>query len=113
VNWISHINLASPRINRDRGMIVKLAVAVAFAAPHPEYPSIRSKFDDSRAALVDDIHRVIRANGDPARSVESGIWPLPLVNDSSVGCQLLDSMLGSVRRISIASPIDCDPVRCA
>ena len=92
-------------------MVVKLSVAIAFAAPNRHYPSIRAKLDDSRATLIHDIDRVIRANGDPARSVKSWWWTFPLVHDRAIRRQLLHNVLGSVRHVDIASLTDGDPVR--
>src|SRR6266480_3735369 len=113
VNWIGHKNSVGFRINCYRGVVVELSVAADLAAPKRQHSSIRTEFNASRMALVDNINGVIGADCDPAWSVEPGIWPLPLINDIAVGCQLLDSMPGSVCHVDVASPVDGDPVRCA
>src|SRR5437762_9258898 len=113
VNWIGHKNSVGFRINCYRGVVVELSVPAALAAPKRQHSSIRTEFNDSRMALVDNINGVIGSDSDPARSIEPRIWPLPLVNDIAVGGQLLDSMSRSVCRVDVASPVDGNPVRCA
>src|SRR5438046_7154135 len=112
VNWIGHKNSVGFRINCYRGVVVELSVPAALAAPKRQHSSIRTEFNDSRVALIDNINGAIGADCHPARPIEPGIWPLPLVNDIAVGCQLLDSVPGSVCHVDVASPVDGDAVRC-
>src|SRR6266550_3313232 len=112
VDWIGHKNSVGFRINCYRGVVVELSVPAALAAPKRQHSSIRTEFNDSRVALIDNINGAIGADCDPARPIEPGIWPLPLVNDIAVGCQLLDSVPGSVCHVDVASPVDGDAVRC-
>jgi hypothetical protein len=66
-------------------MVVKLAITVPFGAPVRENCSIRTELNDSGASLIDNIDRIIRANGDPSWTVESRIGAFPLIDERAVG----------------------------
>jgi hypothetical protein len=61
-----------------------LSVARAFATPTREHVSIWAELNDSRVSLIDDIDRVIRTNGDPARSVKAKVRAFPLGDECPV-----------------------------
>ena len=56
LRWIGDVNFVGRRIDCDRRWIVKLAVAIPFAAPTRQHLSIGTEFNDPIVALIDDIN---------------------------------------------------------
>src|SRR5215472_15707960 len=103
VTWIRHIDLVGFGINGDRSWVIKLTVAVSFATPDREYLAFGVELNNSCSPLINDINRVVTADSDPAGSVEPGVRPLPLCDELSVGGEFLNTVLGSVRHVDVAS----------
>src|SRR5439155_21885411 len=113
VTWIGDIDFVGFGIDCHRRVIVKLPVAISLGAPGCENCSIGTELDDSSASLIDNIDRIIGANGNPSWPVESRIRAFPLVNESSIGRKLLNTVIGGVSYIDIASLVHSETVRSA
>jgi hypothetical protein len=75
---IGHVHSVAYRINRDGGRVVEFSFATSFLSPGCEHLSIRSKLNNSCVALIDNIDRVVRANREITRTIESRFRSFPL-----------------------------------
>src|SRR6266542_2835370 len=69
VNRIGDINSIGGRIDRDRTKAYELSIATSLAAPTRKDLTVGTELHDSVATRIDNINRIIRANGDLSRPI--------------------------------------------
>src|SRR6202030_3335360 len=89
---------------------VKLAVAISFCAPRRQRFEVLIEFHDPRAALIDDVERLVRCHGDLAWPVKSRVRPLPIGDETAIAGEFLDLVIGRFGNVNVASPVDSDSI---
>src|ERR1044071_8783329 len=81
---IGHVHSVAYRINRHGGRVVEFAFAISSLSPGREHLSVWSELNNSCVAFIDNIDRVVRANREITRTVESRFGPYPLGHEASI-----------------------------
>src|SRR4029077_14695708 len=86
----------------------ELSVAASLGAPGRKDLTIGTELHDSITTRIDTINRIIRANSNPARTVQARC---PRSDECPVGREVLNAVLEAyLRDINVAAAISCDSI---